>query len=179
MTTRRTASGSANTVGWAPADPDRSANTTVTVLRPAANQRPALGCTTSSAVRVRSTGCGNSSEGVLREDRPLKPLERRTGFDAEPVDQQLSRHPVQLEGVHLTPAPVQRQHELRTQPLPQGMLGYQTLELGHQLGMPAECQVCLDALLQRSQPQLLQLRDRRLRERLVGELVQRRTSPQR
>jgi len=147
---------------------------------PATSRQPAVGAGLRDVLGRRGAvvGLRPFQRGVLREDRLLKPLERRTRFDAELVDQQLSRHLVQLQGVHLAPAPVQRQHELRTQPLPQGMLGDQPLELGHQLGMPAQCQVCLDALLQRSQPQLLQLRDRGLRERLVGELVQRRTSPQ-
>jgi hypothetical protein len=147
---------------------------------PAPSRQPAAGAGLHDVLGRQGVvvGLRPFQPGILREDRLLKPLERRAGFDAELVDQQRSRDPVQNQGVGLAPAPVQRQHQLRTQPLPQGMLGDQPLELGHQLGMPAQCQVCLQALLQRSQSQLLQLRDRGLRERLVGELVQRRTPPQ-
>jgi hypothetical protein len=40
------------------------------------------------------------------------------------------------------------------QPLPQRLVADQPLQLGHQLTMPAQPQVGLDAVLQGSQPQL-------------------------
>jgi hypothetical protein len=51
-------------------------------------------------------------------------------------------------------------------------------QLGDQLAIASERQIRLHPLLERGQLELLQLRDRRLRERLVGEVRQRRTPPQ-
>jgi hypothetical protein len=53
------------------------------------------------------------------------------------------------------------------------------LELGNELSVTAQAEVGLDALLERLQPQLLEARDLGLSERLVGEVGQRRTAPQR
>jgi hypothetical protein len=51
-------------------------------------------------------------------------------------------------------------------------------QLADQLAVAPERQIRLDPLLQGSKPELLQLRDRWLRERLVGEVRQRRPAPQ-
>jgi hypothetical protein len=58
------------------------------------------------------------------------------------------------------------------------MLSHQPLELGEHLGVAAKRQVGLDPVLHCSEPQLLQVGDGRLRERLVGELLERRSTPQ-
>ena len=59
------------------------------------------------------------------------------------------------------------------------MLGDQPLELGHDVGVAAERQVGVDALLQRRGVPLLEPGDLGLRERLVGNVGQRRPAPQR
>ena len=53
------------------------------------------------------------------------------------------------------------------------------LQLGHNLLVPAERQVSVDPPLQSGEPQLLDPPDRLLRERLVGEIGERRSSPER
>ena len=63
-------------------------------------------------------------------------------------------------------------------PLTQWMLCDEPLELADELGVPAELEVGLDPALERGEPQLLQPRDRRLREALVGDVGQRRPAPQ-
>ena len=45
--------------------------------------------------------------------------------------------------------------------------------------MPAEGEIRFDPALERGQAQLLEARDRRLRERLVGEVGERRPAPER
>ena len=58
------------------------------------------------------------------------------------------------------------------------MFGRQAFQLGNQFGVPAQREVCLYALFEGGQPQLLEVRDGRLRERLVGEVVERWATPQ-
>ena len=65
------------------------------------------------------------------------------------------------------------------QALAQRMLGDERLELAHQLAMTPVRELRVDRLRERSQPQLLQATDLRRRERLVGNVGQRRATPQR
>ena len=58
------------------------------------------------------------------------------------------------------------------------MLGDEALELADEVGVASEREVGLDPFFERAQAQLLQACDLWLGERLVGELVQRRPSPQ-
>src|ERR1700735_4375410 len=51
-------------------------------------------------------------------------------------------------------------------------------QLADQLAIKPERQIRLHPFLERAQLELLQLSDRRLRERLIGEVRQRRTPPQ-
>jgi hypothetical protein len=82
------------------------------------------------------------------------------------------------ERVGLTARRVQRAHELAAQPLPQRMLGGQLLDLGNELGATAECQVGVDPVLGRGQPQLGEPGDRARGERRVGHVGQGRSAPQ-
>jgi hypothetical protein len=59
------------------------------------------------------------------------------------------------------------------------VLGDDASELADEVGMPAQREVGLDPLLEGAQPQLVEPCDLRRRERLVGELVQRRPPPHR
>jgi hypothetical protein len=59
------------------------------------------------------------------------------------------------------------------------VLGRDRLQLADQVGVAAARQVGVDALLERGEPQLVQPCDLGLRERLVGEVGERRAAPQR
>jgi hypothetical protein len=59
------------------------------------------------------------------------------------------------------------------------VLGGECLELADELGVLARREIRVDPLLERAEAQLLELRRMRLRERLVGEVGQRRPAPQR
>ena len=98
----------------------------------------------------------------------MQPLQRLAGVDAELAGEQFADPPVGGERVGLPAAPVQRQHELAVQPLPQRVPGHQLLQLGDERVVPAERQVGVDAGLQRGQPQFLQAGGLRPGEGVVG-----------
>jgi hypothetical protein len=84
--------------------------------------------------------------------------------------------PTALEDVQrlgLAARAVESEHELAPQPLAKRVLGDELVELRHELPVPPGVEVGVEALLQRGQPQLLDARDRVLRERLVAEVRQR------
>jgi hypothetical protein len=89
--------------------------------------------------------------GVAGEDGPLEPLELGPGLDAQLLDQPLACPGKGRQRVGLPPAAVQRGHELRPQPLPQRVGVGQLPQLAHQLGVPAQREIGLDAALQRLQ----------------------------
>ena len=125
------------------------------------------------APRRRRSG----ERGILVEDRGLELAQ--VGPGSRPSSSEpLPGAPVGLEGVRLAAAAVEGDHELRREPLAQGMLGGQRLELARHVGVPAEPQVGLDAILDRSEAGLLEAGDLWLRERLVLEVRQRRSSPE-
>jgi hypothetical protein len=77
----------------------------------------------------------------------------------------------------LAAAAIQGHHELCAQALAHRMLGDEPFELGHHVGVAAERQVGVDALLQRRKVSLLEPRDLGLRERLVRNVGQGRPAP--
>ncbi len=59
------------------------------------------------------------------------------------------------------------------------MLADERLELSDELRMPTKCEIGVEAPLERRQVQLLESPDFRLRERLIGEIGERGTAPER
>ena len=114
----------------------------------------------------------------LAQDVRLQSLKRRARSEAELLIQRAARLVVGLESVGLAPGAVERQHQLPPQPLAQWVVADQRLQLAHQLGRSAECEVGLDPILYRVQAQLLEARDLRLCERVVGEIRIGRAPPQ-
>jgi hypothetical protein len=86
---------------------------------------------------------------VLREDRALQIAQRRPRLEPELVDEHAAGFAKRLERLGLTPRAVQREHELRPQPLAERMLRDERLELAHELVVPSELQLELDARLER------------------------------
>jgi hypothetical protein len=70
----------------------------------------------------------------------------------------------------LTPGPVERDHQLSAQSLAQRLLADEHLQLRNQLVRASECEIGVDARLQRREPRLLEARDLALREVVVAEL---------
>ena len=133
-----------------------------------------------NCIAGRASGVSSrSSDVVLAEDRGLELAELRAGIDAELLDEGLARGAVGGERVRLAARAVEREHELRARALAQRLGLDERLELGDELGVTAEREVGVDALLDDDGSQLLEARDLRLRERLVDEVGERRPAPER
>ena len=88
------------------------------------------------------------------------------------------RVPVRVERLGLAPGAVEGEHQLTSEPLAQRVNPDQPLELSDHRAVAAEREVDVDPLLDRGHAELLEAGDLRLRERLVGEVRQRRPAPQ-
>ena len=109
----------------------------------------------------------------------MQPAQLRAGLDADLLHERRARAAVGLQRLRLPPGAIQREHQLPVQALAQRMLGDEPLELADQLAMAPVRELGVDRLRERGQPQLLQPPDLRRRERLVGDVGQRRAPPQR
>jgi hypothetical protein len=116
--------------------------------------------------------------GVVLEHPPLELLQLEPGLDAELLAQCLARAAVELERVGLPARAVEREHQLRPWPLPEGLLRDQLFELRDEARVAAQREVCVDALLERREPLVLEPCAGVTRERL-RELGQRWTAPER
>jgi hypothetical protein len=81
--------------------------------------------------------------------------------------------------VRLAARAVEREHPLRLQPFAQRVARDEHLELCENLEMAARRQVAVDRALGRGQVQLLEAADLAGRERLIGDIGERRPAPQR
>ncbi len=136
--------------------------------------------TPSAGGRSRYARAGGSRErAVVIEDPALEAAQALARLDAEFLGE---RHPAPLVGaqrLRLAVRAVQRQHQLGGEALAVGMLRPEHLQLADHLPVPSEGEVGLDPFLERPEPQLLETIDVGGRERLVGEVGQRRAPPQR
>ena len=115
---------------------------------------------------------------ILGEDRALQVAQRRAGLQPELLREPSTHRPISGERVSLAFRPVQSQHQLALQALAQRIRPGQLLELGHQRVVPASGEIRVEPGLQRVQALLLKPSDRGLRERLGGDVGQRRATPQ-
>ena len=115
--------------------------------------------------------------GVLAQDRLLEAAELRAGLDADLGDEDPASLAVGLERLGLAAAAVEREHELPGQPLAGRVDGDELLQLADELRLAAGREVGLHARLDGGETLLVQPRDLGLRERLEGELGERRSAP--
>ena len=116
--------------------------------------------------------------GVVGEDGPLEAAQLGSGLDSQLLDEGFTGAPVGLQCVGLAAGPIERKHELRMQALAPRLFRYQLLQLGDQLGVAPDGQVGVYPHLQGGQALLFQACDHRRRERLGGQLGQRRPPPE-
>ena len=114
---------------------------------------------------------------AVLEDPVLELLERRCRIEPELVDEHAPHFAVRRERLGLPAGAVQREHQLGGEPLSQRMVTNELLQLANKGGVPAEREVRLDPLLERREANLLQSLDRRVRERLVHQVGERRSAP--
>ena len=115
--------------------------------------------------------------GVLAQDRLLEATELRARLDADLGDEHPARLAVGLQRLGLAAAAIEREHQLSRQSLASRVGGDELLQLADQLGLVAGRQIGLHACLEGRQSLLLEPRDLGLRERLEGQLGQRRAPP--
>ena len=108
----------------------------------------------------------------------MEVMELGARLDPELLDEHLARVAVGLQRVGLAAAAIQREHQLRVQPLAPRVLAGELLKLADQFGVAPGGEVGLDAHLHGREVLLLQARDLSRRERRGGELGQRRPPPQ-
>jgi hypothetical protein len=116
---------------------------------------------------------------ILAQNPVLQSLQGGTRGNPEVLVERPVGFLVGLQRLCLAAAAVERQHELPAQALAKRVGADQGFQLTHQIRVGAECKVRVDAILDRSDPQLLQARDLALGEGLVDEVRQRRPSPER
>ncbi len=117
--------------------------------------------------------------GILAQDRVVQIAQRRSGLDADLLDQRRSRLPVGLQRLGLAARAVEREHALRLQSLAQRVARDEHLEFREDLAMAARRQVAVDRTLGRGQVQLLEAADLVGRERLPCDVGERCPAPQR
>ncbi len=135
-------------------------------------------------VRCRGTCRGRgrprrAERGILFEDRELQLAQLGSRVDAELLGEDRARTLVGTQGVTLPAGAIQRGHELRPEPFAQRMGLHGCFQLADQLGVAAEQQVRLDAVLERREARFFEARDYRASELVLGELDERRAAPQR
>jgi hypothetical protein len=86
--------------------------------------------------------------------------------------------PIHLERLRLSPRAVEGEHELSAKAFPQRVVPDERLELGDDVLVSCQREIGLDAFLETHEPAFLQAGDRRLGERLVREVRERRPSPE-
>ena len=115
---------------------------------------------------------------VLAQDCRLELAELGAGIDAELVDEGLTRSAIGGEGVGLPTGAVEGQHELGTRTLAERLCLDERLELRDELGVAAQREIGVDALLENDRAELLEAGYLVLRERLVEEVRERRPTPE-
>ncbi len=135
-----------------------------------AGDHPVLGLDLNTGTRYRR---------VLAQDLLLEVSQLARGLDAELLVEGPANRPVLPQRVGLPAAPIQRQHQLSTEPLPPWMLVDECLELTDEPGGVARRKIRGDAVLDRHEPALCQALSLGQDGRLVPELPPRHAAPQR
>jgi hypothetical protein len=120
----------------------------------------------------RAQGCRERpiERRVLAKNVLLELLERRTRLDPEFRDEFLSRPAIDVEGFGLATVAIEREHQLCAQPLAKAVCSNEVFELDDDSSVSPEIEFRLDPQLERVYAQFLEPRDRRLRERFIGEV---------
>jgi hypothetical protein len=116
---------------------------------------------------------------VVNQDRLPQVGHRLARIDAQLLTQEVSQAIMRTQGVGLSTRSIQRQHPQRPQPLAVGMVRDQRPQLYTQSSVSTEDQLSMSKLLERHEPEFVQSGHLGTQERLVGQLAERRSLPQR
>ena len=104
-------------------------------------------------------GCGlyaGVQRRILAKDGRLEILQLPRGLHAQLVDEPRPCLPVRVQCVGLPARSVEREHQVRVQPLSIRMLNGEALELGDEVGRSAQLEIGVDPALERGEPELLE-----------------------
>jgi hypothetical protein len=116
---------------------------------------------------------------ILAQDRLLELAQLFAGLDPELLDELAPDVAVGLERLGLPPRSVERQHQSASDPLAQGMLEGEGLELADDLPVPSQGELGIDPLLHGGEAKVLQARDVLLEGIFESQVRERSPPPQR
>jgi hypothetical protein len=108
----------------------------------------------------------------------LELSQRHAWLDSELVDHRPARLPVGLESLGLPTGAIEGEHQLAPESLAERLLGDQRLELPDELRTRAERELRVDQVLERCHAEFRQVADFVRDERLVGQIGERRPTPE-
>src|SRR6266545_4921058 len=106
--------------------------------------------------------------GVLVEDLCFQPAQVGRWIDPKLLDE---RRPGTVKGAERIALPsraIESHDQVAPEPLPQWVLGRESLQQGDRFAVATQLDIGLDAVLESSQAQLLEARDRRAQRVIVG-----------
>jgi hypothetical protein len=127
----------------------------------------------------RQLGGGELEGRVLAQDRLVKPAQVGSRLGADLLHQHRARGPVGLQRLGLPTGAVQGKHAQPVQPLAQRVLGNERVEPAVHLTVAARLEIALERELERGEAKLLEPPCLGHRERLVHEVGERRSAPER
>ena len=115
---------------------------------------------TPASVFKRAATCGVTLElRVVPKDPRVEPLELGRRLEAELIRERAAGTPVRIQRLRLPIGRVQREHQLRPQPLTQRVAADEGLELRDELPVSAECELRPDQVFGRNETEFLQAGD--------------------
>lgn len=90
----------------------------------------------------------------MTQNRPLELPQRRRGLDPELLTERAPAFAVDGERVGLAPAPVERDHQLASQPLAERMIRDQLAKLTDEVAVTTEGEVGVDPIPEGGEPKL-------------------------
>jgi hypothetical protein len=108
----------------------------------------------------------------VAENACFEMLKRLAWVEAELVGEAIARPRVGRQGIHLSVAPVERDHQLPPEPLPRWVDGGQLLELGGELDVLSACEAKVHEVLSRGKAHLIETGGRGLRESHAAQVRQ-------
>jgi hypothetical protein len=93
---------------------------------------------------------------VVPEDCPLELLQRLARLEAQLGREQAAALAVDVERLGLATGSVEREHELAAEPLLKRVLADERAQLADELRVPAQCQVGVDPVGERTEAELVE-----------------------